>query len=503
MKRYLMGIDIGTSACKVAIFDYNGNVTATESGAYKIYHPQHGWAEQNPNEWWSVLCETCKRLFAENQISPNEIAGIGIDGQSWSAIPIDKSGNVLHNTPIWFDTRAAEFCDEMKNTVGEETIFNLCGNPIQPTYTLPKILWFKKHHSDIYNNTYKFLQSNSYIVYKLTDAITQDISQGYGYHCFNMRTGEWDESMCDKLGIEIDMLPDIFQCHQVVGAVTATASQLTGIAIGTPVIAGGLDAACGTLGTGVIHNGETQEQGGQAGGMSCCIDSYHADKRLILSHHVVPNHWLLQGGTVGGGGVYKWFETNFGESERRLADINNTNSFYELDKQAETINVGSDGVVFLPYMAGERSPIWDAHAKGVFYGLDYTKTKAHMARACMEGVAFSLLHNIEIAETCGVKITELHAMGGAANSRLWTQIKSDVTNKKINVPSADTATTLGAAILAGVGVGVYTDFDEAVNRTIKITRSHIPDIENNKTYQKNYKIYLELYNSLKHIMRTE
>ena len=490
MKKYLLGIDIGTSACKAAVFDFGGNVIAAESGAYNVYNPAPGWAEQSPNEWWDVLCVTLKSLFT--QVSADEIAGIGVDGQSWSAIPISKSGAVLHNTPIWYDTRSAEICEEIKNTVGEEKVFELCGNPLQPTYTLPKILWYKKHRPDVYLFIDKILQSNSFIVYKLTGALTQDLSQGYGYHCFDMRNGMWDADMCGKLGIDMNMLPDIFPCHQVVGKVTESAAKLTGLAVGTPVVAGGLDAACGTLGAGVIANGETQEQGGQAGGMSCCIDSYHADMRLILSYHVVPDHWLLQGGTVGGGGVYKWFKSNFTDDNI---------SFAELDSLAAKIAAGSDGVVFLPYMSGERSPIWDAAAKGVFYGLDYTKTMAHMARSCLEGAAFSLLHNIEIAEACGVEINELRAMGGAANSRLWTQIKSDITGKNITVPSADTATTLGAAILAGVGTGIYEDFTDAVAKTVKTTRNHAPDTGNDHAYRKNYKIYLELYNSLKHIMR--
>lgn len=501
MKKHLLGIDIGTSACKTAVFDIDGNVIATESGEYNVYHPQSGWAEQNPNEWWTVLCDTLKRLW--RKVSPDDIAGIGVDGQSWSAIPVNKNGEVLHNTPIWYDTRSADICENLKNTIGEDEIFNICGNPIQPTYASPKIIWFKQNLPDTYRNTYKFLHSNSFIVYKLTDKFTQDISQCYGFHFFDMRNGCWNHDLSDKMEIDTDKLPDIYNCHDIVGEVTPEAAGYTGLAVGTPVVAGGLDAACGTLGVGIVSGGETQEQGGTSGGMSCCIDSYHADKRLILCHHVVPDRWLLQGGTVGGGGVYKWFENNFGHHERMLAEINNTSSFYELDKQAAEINAGSDGVIFLPYMAGERSPIWDIHAKGVYYGLDYTKTKAHMARACMEGAAFSLLHNLEAAESCGVVIDELRAMGGSANSRLWTQIKSDITGKRITVPSADTATTLGAAILAGVGIGMYSDFDDAVKRTIHIQREHQPNMELYEIYRKNYEIYLELYKSLKHIMKME
>lgn len=501
MKKYLLGIDIGTSACKASVFDIHGNAVAIESGEYNVYYPKSGWAEQNPCEWWNVVCGVLKRLWTK--VSPDDIAGIGVDGQSWSAIPINKDGDVLCNTPIWFDTRSANICENLKQTIGEDTLFNVCGNPIQATYASPKIIWLKQNLPNVYKETYKILQSNSYIVYKLTGKISQDISQCYGFHFFDMRNGQWDYTLCERMGINPEMLPDVYRCHDVVGYVTNASAELTGLAIGTPVVAGGLDAACGTLGVGIISNGETQEHGGTSGGMSCCIDTYHADKRLILCRHVVLEHWLLQGGTVGGGGVYKWFEDNFGYHERILAETNGTTSFYELDKLAAEIPAGSDGVIFLPYMAGERSPIWDAYAKGVFYGLDYTKTKAHMARACLEGSAFALLHNLEVAEMCGVEIKEMRSMGGAANSRLWTQMKSDMTGKVITVPSADTATTLGAAILAGVGVGMYSDFTDAVKHTIKLERTYTPDMELNKTYRKNYEIYLELYNSLKHIMRME
>ncbi len=270
---------------------------------------------------------------------------------------------------------------------------------------------------------------------------------------------------------------------------------------GTPVVAGGLDAACGTLGAGVIHPGETQEQGGQAGGMSICMDTYKADPRLILGYHVVPNQWLLQGGTTGGGGVMRWVEREFADYERQMQESTGISSLDQLNLIAENVEPGSGGVVFLPYMAGERSPIWNPDAKGVFYGLDFSKTRGHMVRACMEGVALSLRHNLETAEEAGAKVEVLRAMGGSANSLLWTQIKSDITGKKIIVPSSDTATTLGAAILAGVGVGFYKDYEEAVVLTVKETRIHEPNPKNREVYDQAYGTYRNLYDSLKKLMR--
>ena len=237
--------------------------------------------------------------------------------------------------------------------------------------------------------------------------------------------------------------------------------------------------------------------------MSICLSKYRSDPRLILSYHVIPDKWLLQGGTVGGGGVMKWMEEQIGDYEREIADRVGISSLDQLNQEASKVPVGSDGLIFLPYMAGERSPIWDPDAKGVWYGLDYTKTKAHLIRSSMEGVAFSLRHNLEVAQSCGAYVSELRAMGGSANSLLWTQIKSDITGKTIVVPTSDTATTLGAVILAGVGIGMYDSFKEAVDITVKETRRHEPDSSNKDIYDRNYRQYIKLYENLKDMMDKE
>lgn len=500
MKDLLLGIDIGTSACKVALFSEDGTVIAQNIGNYSVFYPQSGWAEQNPEDWWNAVCAATKEMLDKREVSPERIAGIGIDGQSWSAIAINKNGEVLCNTPIWMDTRAEGICAELDEKIGSDNIFKLCGNPLQPAYTLPKILWYKKHCRSIYDNADKILQSNSYIAFRLTGAVTQDLSQGYGLHCFDMQKARWDESMCAEMGLRQDLLPQIVPCHYIVGHVTAKAAAMCGLTAGIPVVAGGLDAACGTLGAGVINDGETQEQGGQAGGMSICMDNYRAHEKLILGYHVVPNRWLLQGGTVGGGGIMRWLEAEFAAAERDAATKNGTNSMYEMDNLAAKIPAGADGLIFLPYMAGERSPIWDPNAKGVFYGLDYAKTRAHIYRAGLESAAYSLRHNFETAEEANVKINRLRAMGGAANSRLWTQIKADITGKPIDVPSSDTATTLGAAILAGVAIGMYKGFEEAVSKTVKVTRSYEPNAQDSAAYDAAYSTYLALYDNLKGLM---
>lgn len=499
MADYLLGIDIGTSSCKVAVFDINGNVITSQTKNYQTYYPQSNYVEQDVNDWWNAISKCIKNITS--QINAKDIKAIGVDGQSWSCIPIDKNGKVLHNNPIWMDNRSADICERISAEIGEEKIVKLSGNPFKACYTTPKILWFKENKPEVYKNTYKFLQSNSYIVYCLTGQFSQDISQSYGLHNVDVATGKYDVEMSSLLGIDIDKLVDNSFCHKIVGEVNEYAANLTGLKVGTKVVAGGLDAACGTLGAGVYMTGQTQEQGGQAGGMSICVDKPVGDKALILSNHVVPDLWLLQGGTIAGGASLEWIASQIGDMEEHIEKETSISKFKQIDDMAQKVNAGCDGMIFLPYLQGERSPIWDIHAKGMFFGLSFSKTKSHFYRSVLEGVAFALKHNLDVAKKTGADVKELYSMGGAANSKLWTQIKADVTGKPIVITDTDTATTQGAAILAGVGIGLYKTFDEAVKKVTHVKRTHTPNMDIYDKYMKTYEIYLELYENLKDTMK--
>jgi len=489
MEELLLGIDIGTSACKVAIFNRKGEVIAQSNQGYHLYYPKPGWVEQDPEEWWESICVGIKDCIEKSKINSSQIVGIGIDGQGWSAIPVDEAGKCLHFTPIWMDTRAKDIAERVSDEIGADKIFEVAGNAFLPAYTTPKMLWFKETKPEIYDKTYKFLQSNGFIGMKLTGVMSVDRCQSYGVHFYNTKTFTYDVELAKAMGLSLDKVPDIYPCHGIIGSVTREAAKATGLTEGTRVVAGGLDAACGTLGAGVYLAKQTQIQGGQAGGMSICEDLPIAHPKLIFSPHVVPNLWLLQGGTVGGGGVLRWIKQELFEGK----------SFDELTELAKNVPPGAEGVTFLPYMSGERCPIWDPDAKAVFYGLGFDKTKGHMIRAALEGVVFSVAHNLKVAEEVGVNVRELdlRAMGGAANSTLWMQIYADVTGCRISVPTSDTATTLGAAILAGVGVGLYQSFEEAISNTVEITRVQEPNMENHEVYKKSMELYLQLYEDLK------
>lgn len=492
MKTYLLGVDIGTSACKTALFRADGVLVASADAAYPVRYPQPGWAQQEPEMWWQGAVSAIRRLLEESRVRAEEIAGIGVDGQSWSMVPLDADGAVLYPSPIWTDCRARAECDDMRRAVGEEALFACSGNPVQPSYTLPKVLWLKKNEPELYRRTACVLQSNGYIVYRLTGERTQDVSQGYGWNCFDMRRDEWNRELAAGLGIDPGILPEICTCSQIVGGITAEAAAATGLSEGTPVVAGGLDAACSTLGVGVIGAGQTQEQGGQAGGMSICMDRYAADPALILSRHVVPERWLLQGGTTGGGGALKWLR------EQLCPEM----SFDDLSRLAGQAPPGSGGVVFLPFMAGERSPLWNPDAKGVLYGLGFAAGRAQIVRAVMEGVAFSLRHNLEVARAAGSRIDVLRATGGSSQSAVWMQMKADITGCRIEIPEAVTAAARGAAILAGMGTGVYRSWNEAV-QPVRVTCRYEPDAQLADVYQAQYGMYRQLIDALLPVMKRQ
>lgn len=494
MAHTYLGIDIGTSGCKLALFDDAGALLYAASEVYPTHYPAPGEVEQEPEDWWRAVCRGLNRLW-EQGAGPASVAAIGIDGQSWSAVPVDAEGTVLARTPIWMDTRAARVAAKWSERLTPERIFAVSGNPFSPTYTLPKVLYWMEREPEFIKRAWHILQSNSFIVYRLTGAVSMDFSMAYGWHNFNQRTLKYDTALTREFGVPERFLTEPVPSHTVIGRVTAGSARLTGLLAGTPVVAGGLDAACGTFGAGVTEPGQTQEQGGQAGGMSICLDTPLSHEKLILSPHVIPDRWLLQGGSVGGGASLKWFAEQLGAVqpggetaiERSVGGI-----FKLLDAEAESSTVGAGGVVFLPYFAGERSPLWDTKACGMYFGLKFSTAHADLVRATMEGAAFALRHNIETALETGASIKELRATGGSANSRIWTQIKADVTNTSISVPDADDATARGAAMLAMLGVGCYPDARSAADAIVRVSRVQEPT-ENTPKYGAYYGIYKSLY----------
>ena len=498
--RLLMGIDIGTSSCKVAVFGLDGIPHAMVNRDYDTIHDKPGWAEQNPEDWWGKTCEAIKECLSE--VNGEDIVGIGVDGQSWSCVPMDEEGTVLANSPIWTDQRSEAICKELADTKVGQRMVEASGNPLGAGYTTGKLIWFYRERPEIYRKTAFFLQSNSFIVYRLTGVLSQDVSQCYGIHIYNIATGRIEKEICEAAGIDFRKLPPVYECKDIVGVVTQEAARRTGLKPGIPVVAGGLDAACGALGVGVCHPGDTQEQGGQAGGMSICMEQPQKDRRLILSRHVVGGYWLLQGGTIAGGAAMNWLAKSLGEYEKYSAEQLGIPQLQRMDQLAEAELPGSGGMVFLPYLAGERSPLWDSNACGMFFGIDFSTTRGRFYRSVMEGTAFALHHNLQAAVSAGAVITTLKAMGGATSSDIWMQIKADITGLPIQTfECGHYASTLGAALLAGVGTGCWNSFEDACRDTVRVQKRYHPNVQNKIIYQKSYELYQELYKQTKTTMR--
>jgi len=487
-----LGVDIGTSGCRCLAVDAGGRTLAVAERNYLLHTPAPGWAEQDPNDWVAGAFATIAEVCSSGAFEPADVRGVGVDGQSWACVPVDAEGRILANTPIWMDTRAQPICDELLGTVPAADILAVSGNRLSPSYTTAKVLWFARNAPEVFARARWFLQCNSVVVMALTGLATQEHSQGYGLHFIDVATGAVNRDLASRLGIDSGLFPTPVEPSDVVGGVTVGAAAATGLLAGTPVVAGGLDAACGTLGAGVVRPGQTQEQSGQAGGMSIALDAPVADARLILSRHVVPGSWLLQGGTVAGSASLAWLTRVVGEAERLAAEASDRGTFEEVSALAATAAQGCDGLVFLPYLLGERSPLWDADARGAFVGLTLATGRAHLYRAVMEGVAFSLRHNLEVAAAAGAEVAELLAVGGATKSPLWMQIKADVTGVPLTVSANENATPLGAAMLAALGTGGGSVAD-LVDRWVHPGVTYTPDATAGRRYDQLYDIYAGLY----------
>lgn len=496
-----LGIDIGTSGCRTLAVTTNGTVLAIADRGYPLITPAPGHVEQDPQEWIRGAFATLAEVCTSGAFDPAQVAGIGVDGQSWACVPVAKDGTILANNPLWMDVRAQSICDELLTRVPAAELLALAGNPLSPSYSTAKAIWFQRKRPEVFARARWFLQCNSVVVLALTGVASQDHSQGYGWHFIDVATGDIDAGMAERLGIDPGRVPAAVEPSAVVGGLTAAAAAATGLRPGTPVVAGGLDAACGTLGAGVYLPGQAQEQSGQAGGMSIAMAEPVADPRLILSRHVVPGSWLLQGGTSAGAASLAWLARVIGAAEAVAAGHSATAQFEEISRLAGQVPPGADGVIFLPYLSGERSPLWDPDARGAFIGLHLGIDRPQLYRAAMEGVAMALRHNLDTAAAAGVTASELRAVGGATKSPVWMQIKADVTGVPLTVGAHPNATPLGAAMLAALGTG-GAGVAELARTWASHAASYRPDLATRERYDRLYAVYSGLYPALAGSMHT-
>lgn len=481
---YIVTIDQGTSSTKTALWDEEGGLVAQASAPYDLERPEALWAEIDPERWWDALGATIAAVLASSRVAAHEIAAVGVDGIGWSLVPVDAAFRPLAPAMIWLDRRAEPEAAELRASPEADRLIDLVANPLDAAYITPKLAWLSRHRPDVFEAARWFLTASGFLTARLTGEATCDLTQAYGFHCFDIRGERWDEAAAATLGIPLDRLPPLRTIGEVAGGVTAAAAAHTGLAAGTPVLVGGLDAAVGALGGGVTRPGQTQDQGGQAGGMGISVSRVVVEPRLIFSHHVLPGQYLLQGGTVGGGAL-GWFREILGRP-----DV----SFEDLSAEAATASPGSGGLIFLPYLAGERTPLWSSTARGVFFGLSYATTRAEMLRSIMEGCAFAVCDNLRLAEATGVQVTEWLGTGGAAKSAVWNQVKADVSGRPFVVArradGGEGGHGLGLFALAAHAVGLVDDVGATVERLLPGRTVFEPDPVRHAHYRELFEVYL-------------
>jgi xylulokinase len=400
---------------------------------------------------------------------------------------------------IWLDRRAEEETAWLKSLPEADGLVNLNANPLDAAYITPKLVWLGKNHPDVFSSAYKFLDATGFIISRFTGKFVCDHTQAYGYHFFDIRNERWDERAAQVIGVPIEKMPQLHGTTEIVGGVTEKTAQQTGLKPGIPVIAGCLDAAAGALGTGVCKPGQTNEQGGQAGGVGISLDHVVVEPRLIFSHHVIPGQYLLQAGTVGGGSL-GWFRDQFGQVEVDAANLLGQNPFELFSKQVERSRPGANGLIFLPYMAGERTPLWSSLPRGVFFGLSYNTSRADMLRAIMEGCAFAVYDNLQIAESHGVLVDEYLGSGGATQSAAWCQIKADIYGKPFIVArrsdGGEGGHDLGLFALTAYGVGLCSDIGACVSDLLPARQVFEPSAANHVLYQEMFQIYRSISRKL-------
>ncbi len=492
---YIVSVDIGTSSTKTALWRADGLLVTATTEAYPLHRPFPAWAEMNASDWWNATCKTIQRVLFQSGVDKRSVVGVGVDGLGWALVSVNKQGEPLYPAMIWLDRRAEAEAAWLRSLPAADRLIDLVANPLDASYITPKILWLKNHQPDIFETTHMFLTSTGFIVHHLTEQFSCDYTQAYGYHFFDIRREQWDEAAARLMDIPLEKFPPLFQSCEIVGNVTEFAARATGLAPGTPVIAGGLDAAVGSLGAGVVRLGQTVDQGGQAGGMALSVDNVIVEPRLIFSHHAVPGQYLFQSGTVGGG-TLGWFRDNLGQWEVNASKLLKCSPYTLMSKEVEDSPPGAHGLIFLPYMAGERSPIWNSNARGVFFGLSYKTTRADILRAIMEGVAFSVYHNVRIAEEKGGIVQEWIGVGGAASSDVWCQIKADVTNKPFTLArrpdGGEGGHMLGLAVMVSRAVGLCDDVSAQIEKLLPKRRVFEPATERHAMYEELFELYLSL-----------
>jgi xylulokinase len=477
-------LDIGTSSAKADLYQEDGTRLNSASAAYEVTFPEAGWAEQNPLDWWEAVQRICRKVMTNSL--DIKLSAVCISGQAPSCVPVDRKGIPLRPAILWLDRRSAPQVDWLAKRMGQKRAEEISGNILDSYYGGLKWLWFRQNEAEIYQHTWKILQANSYVILQLTGEAVVDHSQaGLCSPVYNLERREWDEEACAVMELEVKKLPLIQDAWQVVGQVTAQAAEATQLPVGTAVVCGGGDYACACLGAGVMKKNVGAVMLGTAGNLLVPAPE-RSDRRLFNTIHVTGERLSL-GGVLAGGSV-RWFVEMLGDDR---PDFLTT-----LEKEAAQVPAGAEGLVFLPYLMGERTPIWDPHARGVFIGLSSRHRRGHLYRAVLEGVTLAFRQMAAIFSEMGSPLDEIIAINGGARSQLWRQIFADVLGIPIRWRPNSGGTALGGAFLASLGVGDQVGFVD-LESWLEPTVDTFPNLAAREVYTSHYRVFITLYDQLK------
>jgi xylulokinase len=500
-KGYLLGVDIGTYESKGVITTLDGKVISTQVAPHALSIPRQGWAEHDPEQvWWGDFCTIVRKLLAESGISPKEILGVGCSAIGPDVLPVDRDCNPLRMAILYgVDTRATAEIAELEQHYGKETIFQKTGNSLSSQAVGPKILWLKHNEPEVYRKAYKFVTASTFLAARLTGNYFIDhLTASFWVPLYDFATQTWNEEMCAGI-VELERMADLGWTPEVAGKITRQAALQTGLAEGTPVIIGTADAASEAVSVGVVRPGQLMLMYGSTIFMFLVLDRPAMDERLWAAHYLFPGTSSLAAGMATSGALTRWFRDKLAPDLVAFEETSGQNAYSVLAKQAECIPPGSEGLIVLPYFSGERTPINDPRARGVFFGMTLAHSRDHLFRATLEGMGYGVRHHFDVMRSIDSEPKEVVAVGGGTKNALWLQVVSDITKMSQKVPAVTLGASYGDAFLAGMGVGVFSSYED-INQWMRDIRIVEPNPANFELYDKYQELYLELYQCNKNLM---
>lgn len=489
-RKYFLGMDVSTTSVKALLIDEKGVVVSVVSTEQTFSTPQPLWAEQEPQDWWTHAVESIRGALANAGISGEQVGAVGLTGQMHGLVLLDAAGEVLRPAILWNDQRTAAQCDEITQRVGAQRLIDITGNRALTGFTAPKILWVRENEPEVYARAAHILLPKDYVRYRLTGGYAVDKADGAGTILFDLRKRDWSDEILEKLEIPLEWLPETYEGTEVTGVITPAAAEATGLKAGTPVVGGGGDQAAQAVGVGAIRPGILALTLGTSGVVFASTDGPFVEKegRLHAFCHSVPDTWHLMGVMLSAAGSLRWYHDTLAPAL----------SYDELTAPAAAVVPGCEGLLFLPYLTGERTPYPDPLARGAFVGLTVRHTQAHMTRSVLEGVAFGLRDSMELVLGAGLgAVDQVRASGGGTRSPLWRQILADVMGVELVMVNTTEGAAFGAALLAGVGAGFWKDIFEACDATVKVLDKTEPHSDQISLYNQIYREYQALYPALK------